>query len=226
MEEATIKSISEVAASLSLIVAVITFLYSVYQTKKKKTEETIENWQRVAIYKAIADGNAAEGHPVSFEQLKRSYYDAAFGYLDVDIPKEKIQDSSLLLGLMSLIQGNLIELLEDGKYRLVFTSSWEQLKKELDLIELTERRLREKIRILLNKEPGKYDRADLWVELKENETTREHYFYIMQKMIASNEIVNTGGTLSLSLSQAPNPKMAPVVNPAPEANLAPEPARG
>jgi hypothetical protein len=165
----------------------------------KKTEETIKNWQRVAIYKAIADGNSKEGRPITFDDLKGFYLKAAQqDFFDKEITKDKIQDSSILLALMSLIEGKLIDLLEDGRYRLVFSSSWAQKLRDLELMELTEKRLGEKIKVKLDRETGRYDKAELWEALENPDTTYPHYMYVMQKMLTDGIAKETGGKLSLS----------------------------
>jgi hypothetical protein len=188
---------SHVATSLSLVLAAATYMYNVYRDRKKKTEKTIQNWQRVAIYKAISDGNAKNGKPISFEDLQNAYVFNALTFKDTDIPKDKIQDNALRLALMSLLESKLIELQEDGKYRLVFSSSWKRRKNELLLIKLEQERLREKIKLILHKTP-KLDKAELWSQLHESKTTHKNYLCALRIMMMCGEIINKGGLLSLS----------------------------
>jgi hypothetical protein len=183
----------------SLFVGVLTYMRSHLQIKKQRDETIIRHWQRVAVYKSIADGNARTGRPIDLSEIKRAYVAAALEFRDIDIPKDEIQDSALQRVLMSLIECRLIELMEDLKYRLVFVSSWEQKLKSLELMELTEQRLGERIVLKLNREAGKYDKGELWGEINNEEYSHESYLYVIQRMIAAQMLtVGTGGTLSLT----------------------------
>ena len=193
----------------SLCVGVFTYIRSQSEIKQQRAEikkqrddVIIRNWQRVAIYKAIADGNAKQGRPIELTEIKKAYVAAALEFRDLDIPKDEIQDSALQRVLMSLIENQLIEMMENGRYRLVFVSSWEEKLKTLELIDLAEKRLGELIVISLNKSSIRYDKGDLWNEINQmnrGEYSYPSYLYVIQRMIASGMlVVETAGTLSLA----------------------------
>lgn len=203
--EVWVRIIAEVIAAGSLVVGVLTFMRSTSQSQKQKIDEAkkrdeqiIRNWQRVAIYKAIGEVNARDGRPISFNDLKHEYVAATVEFTDTEIPKNEIRDSALRLALMSLLEGKLVELLEDGKYRLVFRSSWDLRRQEIELIKLSEERIISNIKSTLYKNKG-LDKIELWRALKVQETDHNLYYDMIDKMITDNTIkLAAGGTLSLS----------------------------
>ncbi|SRR6266446_3612141 len=162
--EGWVKLIAEVIAAGSLIVGVLTYIKQKIADTRKQNEQIIRNWQRVAIYKAIAEANADNnGRSISFSELKNKYIAATVEFGDTEIPKNEIQDSALRLALMSLLEGKLIELLEDGTYRLSFISSWKQELERIQLTNMNKERLSRIIEAKLATSLGrKQGKSELW----------------------------------------------------------------
>ncbi len=52
----TLKDIADLATSLTLVVAAVTFVYALVERNSRERRQEIRNWQRVIIYDLIKGG--------------------------------------------------------------------------------------------------------------------------------------------------------------------------
>lgn len=105
----TLGDLSEIASSISVIIAAATFVLAQLDKRKTATRSKIVEWQKVVVYGMIRDGVD------EFDGIRMSYLIAAQQYGE-DLPKQEIQDSTLNKILLDLMSSNVIARSDDGRY--------------------------------------------------------------------------------------------------------------
>ena len=106
----TLKAVADLATSLTLIVAAITFVYTVLERNARERRQEIQDWQQVVVYGLIEQGHT------TFDAIKTRYVVEAQQFPNGKIPKKDIQDGALKRLLLSMIEARLISVAEDGRY--------------------------------------------------------------------------------------------------------------
>jgi hypothetical protein len=105
----TLKDAADLATSLTLIVAAITFIYTIWERNSRERRLEIQDWQKVIVYGLIEEGATI------FDDIKLRYV-VAFQVSDLKVPKKDIQNESLRLVLISMVESRLVSISDDGRY--------------------------------------------------------------------------------------------------------------
>jgi hypothetical protein len=182
----TLLEISQIAGALSLFVAAATFMAAQFDRVKKARQERILSWQKVVIFRLIADGVS------DFDAIRLSYLAAAQQFAEVQLPKSELQDSTLQLILIQLLADELIMLTEANEYvaRRARVTVDEDLMKQMALLQVqkqvNEPKLTSALYEMLERESGAYNLEQLYRKLEAEKLgfSFEDFHVRLREMIA------------------------------------------
>lgn len=205
-------SLKDIVEVVSVVIAAITFVFSLLERNAREKRKEIADWQRLAVYESIRAGST------TFETIKLNYVVAAQQYPGIDIPKKDIQDGALRLALLSLIEAKLISLSVDGRYLLNVVSTDEEEYKKVLIKNLTYRenmaQMGNRVIDALRRESGRHTVEELFVLLKAEELGLNFVDVnaLIQQMIPTRVFAidqNQKLWLSTKLPQNVKPAMTP-----------------
>jgi len=143
--------------AIATLVGVITLMFAFREHYTKERADEIARWQRVLVYKIIADSGGAK-----FRDLKQQYIAAAQQLQSFKLPSKEIQDDAMRYILLDLQRDKVIYLGVANTYKPYIEAVntgmefFETKAKEDYMRQETFRVARPAIMKWIEKDPGKY----------------------------------------------------------------------
>lgn len=128
-----LKDVADLATSLTLIVAALTFVYTIWERNSRERRRELEDWQRVLIYDLIETG------AIEFDEIRTRYVVAAQQFSGFRIPRKAIQDGALKRLLLSMVEARLISITDADTYAVNRVSQSEDQFKRAAIVEMQKR---------------------------------------------------------------------------------------
>jgi hypothetical protein len=201
----TLKDFADLATSLTLIVAALTFVYTLLERNSRERRKELQDWQKVVVYQIVDEGTG------DFDQIRVHYVIAAQQFPDFKIPKKDIQDGALRLLLLSLMESRLISITEDGQYIVNRVSLAENIMRSAAISQmqkkLAENKLLSQLFLTLDHDSGKYGVDQLYRVLKASEDgfAFEDFDALVRDFINRGAIVLSKEGKLFARNRAPTP---------------------
>lgn len=161
-----LQEISNLSTAISMVIAVLTFIFIVISSTIRRKKEEIKSWQEVSIFKIIQKGG-----PISFDDVKSKYLEEAQQFTRLRVSKKDISDEVLHDILMNLMANQLIFINEEDEYSLDSVVHDEKHEKYMDFM-IEERMFRSLIREvhrqtlqIIGEKPEELNIDSLYVEI-------------------------------------------------------------
>ena len=201
MNALTLKDAADLATTLTLIVATVTFVLAVLEHKQREREKLkvarqrqIQDWQQVVVYRIIEQGDTY------FETIKLQYLAQAQQLSSFDLPVEEIQDDALQLALMTLIKDRLVSKTTEGGFAINAISLEENAMRNFAMAQLQQRRgqnaLISRFHETLETDSGKYTIDQLYRVFKAEELG---YKFEDFDILVRDQIRASGGAIVITV---------------------------
>jgi len=192
----TLKDAADLATSLTLIVAALTFVYTILERNLRERRRELEDWQRVVIYDLIETG------AIQFDEIRTRYVVAAQQFSGFRIPRKDIQDGALKRLLLSMVEARLVSITDDDTYVVNRVSQSDDQFKRAAIMEMQKRQglnmLLSNVFQTLDRDSGKFTIDQLYRSARAQEAgfSFEDFDILLREQITRGAIVSfPDGTL-------------------------------
>lgn len=187
------EKIAHWATAVSAVISAIVLVISIFKYWGDTDKEKVSDWQKVVVYEIIL-----KNKDNNFNAIKIGYVTESQQITTFDIPREQIQNDSLMKVLLELQESRLINLTDKGLYVPVLAyiqkNPSEYMAQMISMLQSEKQNselypvVKTKILDVIKNDCGKYDQGTLYRAVSEKIEVDAPMFYNILHRMRGNEV--------------------------------------